>query len=158
MSSSHKPLAKMIEDAFREGRRDGMTITAVSELIAEVIRSEVLDKIGEKELAGMAAPDYVNLQSIVGAASGYPMVQCRVGFEQWQWEVEDARNHALALLQVAEAAVHDAAMLRWLTLGELGLPKNAAHHAIHDLRRFRGDVDREDWRPPEREELPDDRQ
>lgn len=145
-SPARDPLAVAIEESFREGRRTGLSIAATADVVAEVIRS----KVGEDaETEGLAKADHVHMQSIVGARSGEPFVQCRVGFEQWQWDVPTTRGHALALLECAEAAIHDAAVLRWLTLGNIGLDRTAAFAAIVDLRRFRGDVDREDWRVPD---------
>lgn len=153
MGNNRDPLADIIEQTYRESRRDGMGIGATSNMIAAVIRSEVLDKIAVSEAEGLSKADHVMVQSIVGAASGTPAVQCRVGFEQWQWDVDQAREHAMAVLAATEAAVHDAAVMRWLTLGAVGMDKNAAMTAIVDLRRFRGDVDREDWRPPQHEDI-----
>ncbi len=139
------PLAGMVEAAFREGRAAGLSIGDAAMVVADVVRRKLAD-----ELAGGAAPaNVVTVQSIVSAQSGEPLVQCRVGFEQWSWAPEEARSHALALLACAEAAVHDAAMFRWLTLGEMSLPAAAAMQAVGGLRRFRGDVAREDWRVPD---------
>jgi hypothetical protein len=137
------PLAVAVEGAFKEARSQGLSVADASDIVAEVIRS----RTAEAEVEGLAPAGICTVQSIVGARTGDPYVQCRVGLEQWQWDVPTAREHALALLAVAEAAVHDAAMLRWMTLGPLSTPHDTALQAVQDLRRFRGDTAREDWRP-----------
>lgn len=137
------PLALAVESAFKEARSQGLSVAVASDIVAEVIRSKTADD----EVDGLAPADMVTVQSIVGARTGDPYVQCRVGLEQWQWDIPTAREHALALLAVAEAAVHDAAMVRWMTLGPLEAPHDTALQAVADLRRFRGDTAREDWRP-----------
>ena len=149
------PLGDMIEQTFRESRKEGMSIHDTAQLIASVVREAILDKIGEKEGEGLYKADHVRVQSVVGAASGNPAVQCRVGFEQWQWDPEEAREHARNVMQCAEAATLDAAIIRWATLGALKLDLRAAHRMVYDLRRFRGDVEREDWRPPAQEDVPE---
>jgi hypothetical protein len=142
------PLAAIFEKTWRDCRADGMSITATADMLAAVFREELLDAIGEEEAEGLSKADHVMVQSVVGGSSGAPIVQCRVGYEQWQWDVEEAREHAGTVLACAEAAVHDAAMVRWLTLGPIGLDQDAALDAVGDLRRFRGDLEREDWRVP----------
>ena len=148
-ATDRDPLAVIFEETWRGCRSDGMSIAATADMLAAVFREQVLDKIGEKENEGLAKPDHVMVLSIVGAATGQPLVQFRAGFEQWQWDIEHAREHALYILAIAEAAVHDAAMLRWLTIGRIGMAKNDAFQAIAELRRFRGDVEREDWIVPD---------
>lgn len=133
-------LADLIERAFKEGRGAGLGIRACAEIIAGVVRGKLE---GDDP---PAAADRVDVQAVVSHRSGDPLVQCRVGAERWQWEPQLAREHAMALLTVAEAAVHDAAMVRWLTLS-VGMERDAAFQGLVDLRRFRGDVDRQDWRP-----------
>lgn len=141
--SARDPLAVMVEKAFKEARGQGLSVADAADIVVQVLRA----KQAEAELEGLCKSDVVDVQSIVGARTGDPYVQCRVGFEQWQWDVDSARHHAMSVLMCAEAAMHDAAMFRWLTLGPMGSERAAALHAIADLRRFRGDVDREDWRP-----------
>lgn len=141
--SERDPLAVMVEEAFKEARRQGMSVAAAADIVVQVLRA----KQAEAELEQLSSPDVVAVQSIVGARTGDPYVQCRVGFEQWQWDVESARHHAMAVLACAEAAMHDAATVRWLILGPLDVPQATAWQAVSDLRRFRGDVDRADWRP-----------
>lgn len=52
-----------------------------------------------------------------------------------QWELEDARQHALALLLAIEVAVLDGAYLR--ALENIGLERNQALNVIDDLINFR---------------------
>lgn len=94
-------------------------------------------------------------KSILGMATGLPLVQCRVGWEQWEWNVEQARQHAFWTLAAAEAAEHDAAVWRWLTLGPIGMEPGPAAAAIQDLRRFRGQADAIDWRLPAHDQVGD---
>lgn len=133
-------LADLIEKGFKEGRASGLSIRDCAVLIAEVVMKKLTDDDPP------APVDVVQVQSVVSAASGDPLVQCRVGGERWQWEPDEARAHARAVFEVAEAAVQDAAAFRWMTLS-MGLDPEPAFAAILDLRRFRGDVDKEDWGP-----------
>lgn len=137
------PWAVAVEDAFREARKTGMSIGEAADIVVAVLR-EQLDKFAAE---GVTDPeDYIHMQSILSARSGEPLVQIRSGPLQWQWETNHTRQHALKLLAVAEAADHDAAVFRWLTLGKLSLSAEGAITAVGDLRRFRGDIEREDWR------------
>jgi len=138
------PWADVLEDAFRESRRLGMSIGDAFDVIAQAVRTKLVESVEQDNLS---KADHVMVQSIVGAASMTPAVQCRVGIEQWQWDVDQAREHAQNVLTCTEAAVHDAALMRYLILGPMGLESKVAMAAVVDLRRFRGDVEREDWRP-----------
>lgn len=150
MSSPQRDqLAVILQESFQGCRKDGMSVAASFDLLADVFRQQILDKIGVTEAEGLVKDDHVMVQSIVGGGSGQPAVQFRVGFEQWQMDVTQAREHAQTVMMCAEAAVHDAAMFRWLALGPIGMDREAAMQAIVELRRFRGDVDREDWRLPD---------
>jgi hypothetical protein len=55
----------------------------------------------------------------------------------------EARQHALAVLEAAEAAVHDAAVVRWLQV-RMELEPQAAVTVLCELRGFRQDQDAED--------------
>lgn len=50
----------------------------------------------------------------------------------------NAREHAGAVFQAAEAAVHDAAMAQWLR-ERVGMEPEKAATAVHELREFRKD-------------------
>lgn len=137
-------LALAVEDTFRNARASGLSIADAADLVAAAIRTHLT----EAAEADTRAAGHVHVQSILGMASGLPLVQCRVGWEQWEWDVEQARQHAFWVLACAEAAEHDAAVWRWLTLGPIGMDSGPAAAAIQDLRRFRGQTDAIDWRLP----------
>lgn len=142
------PWAAAIEEAFRTARAGGLSISAAADVVAAVIR----ETLAEQAAAEVTNPDnVVSLQSILSARTGDPLVQVRCGPAQWQWDTTTTRQHALRLLEAAEAAEHDAMVFRWLTLGPPDIPEQPAIQALADLRRFRGDVDREDWRPAEQD-------
>jgi hypothetical protein len=144
-ASERDPWAVAVEKTFREARSAGMTIADAADVVVAVLR----EKIDAHAAEGVTDPDdVVHMQSILSARSGEPLVQIRCGPLQWQWETGTTRSHALKLLAVAEAAEHDAAVYRWMTLGPMDYPAAAAVRAIGELRRFRGDAEREDWREP----------
>lgn len=116
-------------------------------VVAEVVR-ERLDQNYREDTNG---DDIIHVQSIFGAKTGLPLVDFRYGFEHFTLDVDQARDHALNVLRCAEAASQDAGVYRWLTLSDLGLPERAAAEAIRDLRRYRGDAEKEDWRTPEQQ-------
>lgn len=86
----------------------------------------------------------LSMQSIVNLKLE-PMVQLKWGREVGQLTPEEARQHARYVLECAEAAVHDAAMVRWL-MERMELSKVSALQAMEALRKYRGDSTREDWR------------
>jgi hypothetical protein len=87
------PLAGMVELAFKEARNSGLTVHDAATLVAETIRGQLA-----KEADSDTAPaDRVNVQSIVSARNGTPLVQCRAGYEQWQWDIPEA--HAMTRRQ-----------------------------------------------------------
>lgn len=141
-------LAEVIETTFKEGRRSGLSIAAAADLVADALRRHLEQERMEE---GEVDADLIHMQSIFGYKTGMPMVDFQVGFEHFSLPVAKAREHALAILQVAEAASQDAAVYRWLTLSDLGLDARAAAHAVGELRRFRGDAPKEDWRTPEQQ-------
>lgn len=135
------PLAALIEAGVREGRKSGLTLAAAADLTAQQVREQLE---GDD---GLSAPDRVDVQSVVSGSSGAPLVQCRVGSERWQWDPADARKHAAQVFEVAEAAEHDAVLVRWLTVS-VGMSLQKAAASLQDLRQFRGDGTlRPDWRP-----------
>jgi hypothetical protein len=93
-------------------------------------------------------PDIL-MQSTV-STTGRPSVQLKWGDMTGQLTPEEARDHALHVLECAEAAIHDAAFLRW-AVEKSESPLEAAYQVLFELRRFRGDSTREDWRGGEAE-------
>lgn len=88
--------------------------------------------------------DEILMQSIVNQDL-LPMVQVKWGDNKGQLTPEAAREHALHMLECAEAAIYDASLVRFL-MGELDIEFEAAHQMLYGLRKFRGDSTREDWR------------
>lgn len=84
------------------------------------------------------------MQSIV-STTGQASVQLKWGDMSGQLTVEAARDHAMHVLECAEAAIHDAAMVRWL-VEKTEMPLENAYEILYELRKFRGDSTREDWR------------
>lgn len=78
------------------------------------------------------------LESVVSAQTGEPRVNLtwestRLG----QLSVEEARQHALAVLEVAEAAEQDAFLFRWLQK-VVGLSPQKAVLVLGEFRSTRG--------------------
>lgn len=140
---SRHPIAILIEEVFKAARREGLSISAAADVAAEEVRTRVESDL---KTVSQAAADMINIQSIFGAKSGEPLVDFRYGLEHFTLDVEAARRHALSILTCAEAAMQDASMYRWATLGPLGFSPAQGASLINELRRFRGDTDREDWR------------
>lgn len=136
------PWATAVENAFRDARAAGLSIGAAADIVVAVLR-EKLAEAAEEEVT--SPDDVVRTQSILSAASGGPLVQVMCGPLRWQWDPATTRKFALELLATAEAADQDAMTFRWMTLGQPDLPPEAAITALADLRRFRGDPDRETW-------------
>lgn len=89
----------------------------------------------------------IDVQSIVSAANGQPLVQIKWGSQAGQLTPAEARQHALGLLDAANAAETDAALLR-LTRQAGGDDEEAAV-LLALVRAQRGDdPDRQDWRDP----------
>lgn len=128
-----RSLRTALAESLAEANRGQLSLMDTATLLAEVIES------WREDHSEQADSDKILLSSVVAISSGNPSVQCRVGAEAWQWDPEVARSHAAALLQCAEAAVHDAAMVRWMVLGPMGMDRDVAIAALQDLRRFRGD-------------------
>lgn len=70
---------------------------------------------------------------------GKPFVHYNWGDKKCQFSPEEARQHGLALIEVAEAAAHDAAVFNFLRQ-RLGLEPEQAAGMIGDLRNYRAGV------------------
>lgn len=89
----------------------------------------------------------IAVQSVVSAATGRPLVQIKWGDQVGQITPDEARQHALILLDAANAAETDAALLRFTRLMG-GNDQDAARLLAH-FRASRGDdPDRPNWRDP----------
>lgn len=95
-------------------------------------------------------PEQILMQSVV-TPDMVPLVQLRWGDLKCQLSPQEARQHALGILECAEAAMHDTALVGFLT-HDAGIDITAAVVTIGRLRKYRGDVDREDWREPPSEQ------
>lgn len=84
------------------------------------------------------APATIWMESGVSAFSGEPF--CSIGWEAQSGQLtpEEMRAHGRRALEVAEAAIHDAAMWKWLR-EKLELDETRAAEAIADLRLYRAD-------------------
>jgi hypothetical protein len=136
---------RLIENRIREDLQEGRPITETAAFLADFITVAARHLAEGLDVAGELAGNSMIVQSVVSNNSGDPYVQCRVGGFRWQWTPEEARQHAHQVLASAEAATHDAAMVRWMTLGGLAVSRETALQSLGDLRRFRGDVEREFW-------------
>jgi hypothetical protein len=73
---------------------------------------------------------------------GKPFVVIRPEVGQgWQLSPAEAREFALVILSAAEAALHDAAFVKWLQDGVLELNFEAAVSILGAQRQYRADLD-----------------
>jgi hypothetical protein len=89
-----------------------------------------------REVQGRAHGSMLEIYSQVGGESLEPFVLL-----QWQDRTctlspEDAREHALKIVDCAEAAVHDAFLVRWL-LEVVGSERTQAFGLLQELRAWR---------------------
>ena len=82
----------------------------------------------------------IDIESGVGAESHLGYVQLRWGEMGGQLTTREARDHALKILQAADAADHDAVVMRWL-MTRLSMPLEAAGVVIKELRTARLEVE-----------------
>lgn len=146
-SSPRDPIAIAAEMAFKDARKDGLSISDSADIVAAVIR-ELLEQ--REQANATMNREMIHVQSIFGAKTGAPLVDFKYGLEHFTLSVDQAREHAVAILECCTGADMDASVFRWLTL-QMGMDATAAATAIGDLRRFRGDGQKEDWRTPEQQ-------
>jgi len=84
----------------------------------------------------------IDIESGVGYLSRLGYVNLRWGDQAGQLTTREARVHALAILDAAAAADHDAAVFRFLS-DELGLEPETAARSLGGLRIARARVDEE---------------
>ena len=87
----------------------------------------------------------IDFQSVVAAADLEPFVQFRWGGELGQLSVAEARFHALAILQAAEAAESDSAIARLFVEQHGFTPAQVMVGVVAPLREFRGSRRSQDW-------------
>ena len=93
---------------------------------------------GSERASAHIPPDAsgIDVESGVGADSRLGYVHLRWGPMSGQLTTREARAHALSILEAADAAEHDAVVLRWL-MDTLEMDVARAAHVIADLRRLR---------------------
>jgi hypothetical protein len=85
----------------------------------------------------------IDIEAGVGHSSRLGYVKLRWGSQSGQLTTREARAHALAILDAAAAADHDASVLRWLMRPPLNMPVESAAMALAELRKARALVDEE---------------
>lgn len=84
----------------------------------------------------MKENDVIHLNSVVSSKSGLPFIQIKWGENGCQMTPEEAREHAYAILDCANAAETDSIMLRYL-MEKVGLDMSNAAVIMQDFRRLR---------------------
>jgi hypothetical protein len=80
------------------------------------------------------------VESIVSGRTFEPLVQLKWGDKSCQMGLNEAREHALGILEAAEAAESDAFVFKWLTrdiIGTAGDDKANFELVIQEFRKFR---------------------
>ncbi len=80
--------------------------------------------------------DTINISSIVSAKTQLPYVQLKWGKEGCQMSPEEARAHAYAILDAANAAETDAIMVRFMS-DRVGLEAEQYGQVLQDFRLYR---------------------
>lgn len=117
-------IEKVARDLFSQTRGDAQrlaTLAAQFKLAAAARAGGTLDVVG-----------------IVSAESGKPIVQLSWGEQAGQISPEQARAHALLILEAAQNAVADAAILGWAR-DELNVDLERGAQLLDALRRYRAD-------------------
>ena len=83
----------------------------------------------------MADPDWISISSGYGGTSRRPYVQLVWGAQVAQLSPDDARAHALRLLEVAEAAEQDAFLVEFAE--KIGIPLPKAAGLLKEFREWR---------------------
>jgi len=84
----------------------------------------------------------IEIQAIVSGATHKGLVQLRWGSMSGQLTPEEAREHALSIIEAAEAARHDEMVFRFL-MEKLNLEPARAALIIKDLRDTREQIEAE---------------
>lgn len=82
--------------------------------------------------------NWISVVGGVSAKNGKPFVMFEWGGEKGQLDVEDARAHALLILEACQNAVGDAALFDWAT-SEMKLGTREAAAMIEGIRQHRTD-------------------
>jgi len=79
----------------------------------------------------------IEVVSIVSGSTFQPLVQIKWGDKEGQLSVEEARVHALIILEVAEAAESDAFVFQWLTRDIIGTAEDEKGNWDEVIAQFR---------------------
>lgn len=91
-----------------------------------------------REAAGRTPADPLSVLGIVSFQTGQPFVHLRWGENVGQLTPDEARQHALLILEAAQNAVADAAITGWAK-DELELDPERAAQLLDAHRRYRAD-------------------
>jgi hypothetical protein len=91
-----------------------------------------------RELYGRSAEgaDVVEVQALIGWATGEPLVELRWHDQILQWSPEAAIAHALGLVEAAEAARHDAWFAQFVQQ-RIGATREHVMQMLLDMRAWR---------------------
>jgi hypothetical protein len=81
----------------------------------------------------------IDVESGVSAASGYGFVTLRWGAMSGQLTPREARAHALGIIEAADAAEHDAVVMRWLVT-TLSMDPVKVALVLGELRQARAEL------------------
>ena len=81
-------------------------------------------------------PDVIHIESLVAFRNRQPYVVLTWGEKRAQLTVDEARAHALRVLEVAEGAEGDSFLVNWLEQ-KVGAEPAASAEMLKDLRRYR---------------------
>lgn len=83
---------------------------------------------------------FITARSMVSMKTLEPLVEIELAGEQTQMGLSEAREHAMAILEAAEAAESDAFVFRWLTRDIIGTKDDEQDNfraIIEEFRAFR---------------------
>lgn len=102
-------------------------------------REQLRRRVRELEhlLARQMRSDDLAMESGVSSRTGEPFVHMRWGDEAGQLSTDEARAHAVKIIDAAAAAEFDAALVKALTR-EMGLPYETAVAFLGTMREMRG--------------------
>lgn len=84
--------------------------------------------------------EMIFITSIVSGRTYEPLIQMEWGNEAGQLDLDEARQHALGILEACEAAESDAFVFKWLTRDIIGTNEDEAENfrrIIAEFKEFR---------------------
>lgn len=85
-------------------------------------------------------PEMIFITSIVSGRTYEPLIQIEWNGQAGQLDLDDARQHALGILEACEAAESDAFVFKWLTRDIIGTAQDDADNfrqIIDEFKAFR---------------------